>query len=214
MPRYSKKVVDLANGGIFAKVIAKRFNFKQAAKAGDEAAAKLGRQLDDVLAKAKHTAKGSKRDAYVGSTPSRYSNVGKQTLATMDSSLVKNRPKGDPSTWTRDQLDRVKVKGSDGKWYDYADTNMGHSPIDAVSYWNNVGRFHGPRSQPVRDWMNDPANYQIQPGVLNQADGRIMGRSGFTYQPPVTLPDGINIRDVEREILDELKDFKGNPIPD
>lgn len=203
MAKYPKKVVDLANGGIFKRVVAKHFHFSKATR---EALEKAHRNADELAAKNPITGRRSK---YVGSTPSKKSQVGQDVIRRMnDEGKIRGWKPDAP-----DNLDRVKVLGEDGKWYKIADTDMGHVPIDAVSYWNNVGRYHGPKSPEVRDWMKDSNNYELQPSHINQADGRIMGNSGFTYQPPVKLPDGVDIKEVEAEILEQLKNYKGTPVP-
>lgn len=215
--RYPPEVVELANGGMFRRVVGRQFNYKRVPKSlegVDEK--KFFDRLDELEreAKSKHGGVTGKRKKYVGSTPSKWSDTGKDVLERMydeDSSQIKNMPKGDKSEWTRQQLERVQVRGEDGNWYPYKELNMGHYPIDAVVYWNNVGRFHGPRAPEVVDWMHDPGNYILQPGPINQEDGRIMGASGMTYQPPVKLPYGVDIRDLEGRVLESLRDFKGEP---
>ena len=213
--RYPPEVVDLANGGMFRRVVGKKFNHKNVPDSmegvDDE---KFFDNLDKAEEKASKKKYTDKRKKFVGSTPSKYSNVGKHVLERMhdeDPSQIKNMPDGGPEDWSKDDLKKVQVRGEDGKFYGYDECDMGHYPIDAVVYWNNVGRFYGPKAPEVREWMNDPNIYILQPGVLNQGDGRIMGASGMTYQPPVTLPDGVDIRDVETDVLKELRDFKGEP---
>lgn len=203
MAKYPKKIVDLANGGIFKRVVGKHFHFSKATR---EAIEKAHKNADELAAKNPVTGRRSK---YVGSTPSKRSEVGQDVIRRMDDEgKIRGWDPDNPS-----ELGKVKVLGEDGNWYKLDDVDMGHVPIDAVTYWNNVGRYHGPRSDEVRDWMRDPGNYELQPSDINQADGRIMGSSGFTYQPPVTLPDGVDIKDFENEILEQLKDFKGDPVP-
>lgn len=216
--RYPPEVVDLANGGMFRRVVGRQFNYKSIPKSLQGVDQKEFEQhLDEAEQKAqdKYGNVSDKRKKYVGATPSKWSKVGKGVLERMheeDPSQIKNMPKGSPEEWTKEQLSRVKIRGEDGKWYPYSECDMGHYPIDAVVYWNNVGRFHGAKAPEVIDWMNDPGNYLLQPGPINQGDGRIMGASGFSYQPPVKLPDGVDIKDVEGPVLDALKDFKGEPI--
>lgn len=216
--RYPPEVVDLANGGMFRRVVGRQFNYKQIPKSLEGVDEK---EFMDNLDKAeeeaqrKHGNESDKRNKYVGSTPSKWTKVGKSVLERMheeDPSQIKNMPEGSPSDWSKEELEEVEVKGEDGKWYPYKELNMGHYPIDAVVYWNNVGRYHGPKAPEVRDWMNDPGNYLLQPGPINQGDGRIMGASGFGYQPPVQLPNGVDIKDIEGPILEALKDFKGQPV--
>ncbi|WP_296136393.1 GH-E family nuclease [uncultured Tessaracoccus sp.] len=214
--RYPPEVVDLANGGMFRRVVGRQFNYKRIPETLQGVDEK--EFFDELARRDEEAAKqrvSDKRKKYVGSTPSKWSDVGRHVLERMhdeDSSQVKNMPKGSPDEWTKEQLQRVKVRGEDGKWYPYSELDMGHYPIDAVVYWNNVGRFHGPQAPEVREWMNDPDNYLLQPGPINQSDGRIMGSSGFGYQPPVTLPDGVDITEIEGPVLEALKDFKGDPV--
>ncbi|MBK9579775.1 MAG: hypothetical protein IPO40_22125 [Fibrobacteres bacterium] len=47
---------------------------------------------------------------------------------------------------------------------------MGHKH-DAVQYWNKTGRKHGPKSKPVRKWMLDPDNYELQHYNSNRSSG-------------------------------------------
>lgn len=218
--RYPPEVVELANGGMMRRVVGRQFNYKRIPKSleGVDQEKFFNRleQLEREAAK-EHGGVTGKRNKYVGSTPSKWSDVGKDVLLRMhedDSSQVKNMPRGDQEDWTKSQLQRVQVRGEDGNWYPYSELNMGHYPIDAVVYWNNVGRFHGPKAPAVVEWMHDPDNYLLQPGPINQEDGRIMGASGFTYQPPVTLPYGVDIADLEGRILQSLRNFKGDPVDD
>lgn len=74
------------------------------------------------------------------------------------------------------------ILGSDGNWYPIAQTDMGHVQA-AVDFWNNEGRFYGPRSPEVRDFMTDPNNYWLEPSSINRSNGASMGRS---YLPPAT----------------------------
>ncbi|HSF43824.1 MAG TPA: SpvB/TcaC N-terminal domain-containing protein [Thermoanaerobaculia bacterium] len=51
-----------------------------------------------------------------------------------------------------------------------ANIHMGHR-IDAVSFWNRVGRYFGPKSTVVRNFMKDPSNYELEWGPLNSSNG-------------------------------------------
>lgn len=113
----------------------------------------------------------SNRDMYMGGTPGKESAVGQQVQSRM-------RREG-ALTGTGD--DRM-VLGEDGNWYPIEETDMGHVQA-AVDYWNAEGRFYGPRSQQVRDFMNDPDNYWLEPSSINRSKGAQMRR---TYQPPAT----------------------------
>ena len=217
MAKYSKHVIKLVNGGIFRRVVGDLFHFKKAGravKAADDAGAKALKQLDQLEAAAAKKWAGvtKRRQKFLGATPSKFSKTGRDVLERMSKenpSSVRNLPKGDPSTWTKAQLDRVMIKSLEsGKWFPYKSFDMGHSPVDAVTYWNNVGRFTEPRSKDVRDWMLDPANYRLQLSDVNQAAGRELGAAGARYQPPLKLPDGIVLDDkAKATILDMMKNL-------
>jgi hypothetical protein len=51
---------------------------------------------------------------------------------------------------------------------------MGHV-IDAVTWWNTNGRFTGPQSPEVEDFMTDPINYEIEPAGPNSLRGARLG---------------------------------------
>ncbi len=124
----------------------------------------------------------SNRDIYMGGTPSKDSGVGLQVQSRMRAagSLIGNGE------------NRV-VLGSDGNWYPIAQTDMGH--IDAaVDYWNNEGRFFGPRSPNVRSFMNNPDNYMLEPSSINRRNGASMGK---TYLPPATDAEKIQFFDLD-----------------
>ena len=57
---------------------------------------------------------------------------------------------------------------------------MAHT-TDAVTWWNQTGRFTGAKSPEVRSFMLDPDNYALEPGSLNRSSG---AKLGTTYQPP------------------------------
>jgi len=58
---------------------------------------------------------------------------------------------------------------------------MAHT-VDAVTWWNNVGRQFGPKSPEVRKFMLDSRNYVLQPSSINRSEG---ARLGQTYLPPL-----------------------------
>lgn len=47
---------------------------------------------------------------------------------------------------------------------------MAHK-IDAVTWWNEVGRKYGPKSPEVRKWMLDPDNYYLEHYSINRSQG-------------------------------------------
>ncbi|GGZ02160.1 PAAR domain-containing protein [Pseudoduganella plicata] len=113
----------------------------------------------------------SNRDMYMGSTPSKDSSIGLQ---------VQNRMRREGAlTGSGDQR---MVLGEDGQWYPIQETDMGHVQA-AVDYWNAEGRYYGPRSPEVRQFMNDPDNYWLEPSSINRSKGALMRR---TYETPAT----------------------------
>jgi hypothetical protein len=65
-------------------------------------------------------------------------------------------------------------------WHPVPATDMGHL-TDAVTYWNEVGRYLGPKHPEVRQWMLDSANYKLEPSSINRSRG---AASGERYLPP------------------------------
>ena len=119
----------------------------------------------------------SARDVYLGGTPSKYSPVGQEVVTRMQAEgtirgtgeLLPGNPNG------------LEVQGPDGTWHPI-DENIDMAHIrDAVTYWNEEGRFYGPRSPQVREFMTDPNNYRLQPRAPNRSEG---ARLGETYLPP------------------------------
>ncbi|CCH54950.1 Wall-associated protein [Fibrisoma limi BUZ 3] len=118
--------------------------------------------------------KKSKRLQYVGKTPSKNSATGEQ---------VKERMRNEKPPRYR----VVKGKGyfksrKDGEWYPEEVADMAHHPKDAVDYWNQRGKYHGPKSKPVRDWMKNSKNYELEHRSYNRSEG---AKSGKRYQNPV-----------------------------
>ena len=65
-------------------------------------------------------------------------------------------------------------------WYPLKDADMSH--IEAgVDFWNEKGRFYGPRSEPVRKFMNNSENYYLEHFSANRSQGASMGKR---YAPP------------------------------
>jgi hypothetical protein len=117
------------------------------------------------------------RDAYMGNTPGKYSTVGRDVLVRMrgegrirgTGDLLPGNPNG------------LEVQAADGSWH-LIDENIDMMHIrDAVTYWNEEGRFYGPRSTEVREFMTEPDNYVLGPRGPNRSAG---ARLGETYLPP------------------------------
>ena len=58
---------------------------------------------------------------------------------------------------------------------------MAHK-IDAVKWWNSVGRHYGARSAEVRKWMRDSSNYELDYFRINRSNG---GKLPEKYLPPL-----------------------------
>lgn len=113
---------------------------------------------------------GNLRNRYLGRTPGKGSRTGRQVIERMRG---ENRIRGGGS--------KMEFKSStDGKWYSTKDADMAHK-TDAVTYWNQTGRYTGARSAAVRTWMRDPKNYELEHYSFNRSAG---ARLGQTYQPP------------------------------
>jgi hypothetical protein len=117
----------------------------------------------------------SNRYKYLGNTPSKYSAIGLKVQERM-------RQAGT----LEGEGENIRVLGSDKKWYPIAETDMGHKKA-AVDFWNEEGRFFGPRSARVREFMNDVDNYTLQPSSINRSEGARMLLEGKRYQLPATL---------------------------
>jgi len=118
------------------------------------------------------------REAYMGSTPSKYSETGgavvermrSQGLIRGDGPLLPGNP------------NNLEVQATDGSWHLIDETiDMAHYPTDAVKYWNEEGRFYGARSPEVREFMTEPNNYRLEPRSSNRSAGAKLGE---VYLPP------------------------------
>jgi filamentous hemagglutinin len=58
--------------------------------------------------------------------------------------------------------------------------DMAHK-VDAVTWWNEVGRFHGAKAPEVRQFMLDSDNYILQLSGANRSAGAQLRQ---TYLPP------------------------------
>ena len=113
----------------------------------------------------------------MGRTPSKYSSTGAQVVERMQSEglIEGNGPllRGNPNN--------LRVLGPDGARYNIDQTiDMAHT-TDAVNWWNETGRFYGPKSPEVRQFMLDPNNYTLEPQAFNRSAGASLGK---TYLPP------------------------------
>ena len=104
----------------------------------------------------------------MGSTPGKKSRTGREVIARMK---------------LEDKIDETGKRFMyEGEWYDIADADMAHK-TDAVKWWNETGRFTGPKSKTVREFMLDSKNYELQPYWINRSKGAKLKEN---YLPPVT----------------------------
>ncbi len=89
-----------------------------------------------------------------------------------------------------------KIKGAPGnemvyhepthQWYRLDECDMGHT-TDAVRWWNEKGMYYAPKSPEVRSWMQDPANYELEPSSINGSRGAQIGENYRAPHPdPIT----------------------------
>jgi hypothetical protein len=111
---------------------------------------------------------------YMGSTPGKGSRTGREVVERMQNEgALRFGEEGvevlhqDPQTGGR-------------TWVPLRETDMSHV-VDAVTWWNRVGRQFGPRAPEVRRFMLDPRNYTLLPSSVNRSAG---ARLRETYQPP------------------------------
>ncbi|MCG8337750.1 MAG: HNH/ENDO VII family nuclease, partial [Proteobacteria bacterium] len=112
----------------------------------------------------------SKRLEYMGRTPGKKSRTGQEVIERM-------RVDGTVKTERGRTLFQSK---QDSQWYDISLADMSHK-VDAVTWWNDIGRFFGPKSKEVRAWMLDSSNYYLEHFSYNRSQG---ARLGINYQDP------------------------------
>ncbi len=125
------------------------------------------------------TKKISKRLQFLGRTPGKSSKTGREVFERM----LNGKP---PTARLEDDFGNVTKEfwDSDNKvWRDVMEADMGHIE-DAVSYWNNTGRYLGAKSTEVRKWMLDSDNYVYEYFRTNRSKGAILGKT-TTYLPPI-----------------------------
>jgi hypothetical protein len=106
----------------------------------------------------------------MGRTPSKKSKTGQEVI---------NRMRGEKRI-IGEGNDMYFKSSTDGKWYNIKDADMAHK-TDAVTYWNQTGGFHGPKSKDVRGFMRDPNNYELEYFRHNRSQGAKLGQ---TYKKP------------------------------
>lgn len=154
--RIGKLVGDKLNAGDFTK----------------GASSQLKKSSDEIVQKVKRV---SKRRKYLGSTPGKTTRTGREVIERMRKEGKIRKIDGE------DQLIWKNPRTGETEFYPLKDTDMGHYPVDAVTYWNTEGIKHGPKSEAVRKWMLDPDNYELQPSWYNRSEG---AKLGVQYQDP------------------------------
>lgn len=113
--------------------------------------------------------KTNKRSMYMGRTPGKSSRTGRLVIDRMKKEGKITTTKG-----------KTCFKASDGKWYDLSKADMAHK-VDAVSWWNSVGRKYGAKLKEVRKFMLNPDNYYLEHYSINRSQGPKLKQ---TYLPP------------------------------
>ncbi|NUL38953.1 RHS domain-containing protein [Kosakonia sacchari] len=113
------------------------------------------------------------RNNYLGRTPGKKSRTGREVIERM-----RNEGK------IQDVAGETYFQASDSNWYPLREADMSHT-VDAVTWWNETGRYLGPKSRPVRSWMLDSKNYYLDHYSINRSQGAMLGQ---VYLPPIISP--------------------------
>ena len=112
----------------------------------------------------------SRREQYMGRTPGKASRTGREVIERMKAEgRVLEAEDG-----------TLKIVCPEGGCSDISATDMSHLE-DAVAWWNREGYRHGPKSEPVRDFMLDPNNYELESSTTNRSRG---ARTPERYRDP------------------------------
>jgi filamentous hemagglutinin len=118
------------------------------------------------------------RILFMGRTPSKYSKTGREVIERM---RAEGKIQGEGPLLTGNP-NNLKVRGRDKQWYHIDHTvDMAHK-VDAVIWWNEVGRLKGKGAPEVRKFMLDSDNYHLEPQKFNRSDGAKLRQ---VYLPPV-----------------------------
>jgi hypothetical protein len=119
----------------------------------------------------------SDRLKYLGRTPGKNNRTGKEVFERM---LKTELPTARIRKGIKEFLD---TSANPPKWRNIKEADMGHIH-DAVTWWKQIGRQYGPKSQKVREWMLDSENYVLEYYKTNRSKGAILGQTE-TYLPPL-----------------------------
>jgi hypothetical protein len=114
--------------------------------------------------------RNSKRRQYMGQNPNKSSSTYKDVIERM-------RAEGKLIGEGTDAM----VKASDGTWIPIMQAELCHQ-YDAMLWWNNFGKFCGPKHPKVREFMLDGKNYILDKPGLNRSAGAKL--KGIGYDPP------------------------------
>lgn len=117
----------------------------------------------------------SLREKYMGRTPGKNSRTGREVIQRMrKEGKIRDDLMGNP----------VEFQDTKGDWHPMAEGDMSHK-VDAVKWWNDEGRYYGPKSPEVRDFMKNPDNYEIDYFKINRSKG---AKLPDRYEPPAPGP--------------------------
>ena len=152
--------------------------------------------------------KKSLREQYMGSTPSKGTLTGEEVIKRMEKDkLIRINKKGEVTKFKSQQDGRwysikdvdmshknnkshqgEKLLNKEGKREKYktpVDKDGNYKEydyhMDAVEYWNKVGKYYGAKSDEVRKYMLNPNNYYLEHKKYNRSDGANLG---IFYEPP------------------------------
>jgi hypothetical protein len=79
------------------------------------------------------------------------------------------------------------VQTSDGELIPLDEADLCHTQ-DAMKWWNETGKYWGPKHDKIRDFMTDPNNYVLGKAGPNRSAGAKL--KGVGYDAPDPRPDG------------------------
>jgi filamentous hemagglutinin len=113
----------------------------------------------------------------MGATPDKFSRTGREVVERMRAEgLIQGE-----GPLLRGNPNNLSIQAPDGSWVRIgSNVDMAHR-VDAVTWWNEVGRTYGSKAPEVRQFMLNSDNYVLQLGSANRSAGAKLGQ---TYQPP------------------------------
>ena len=102
------------------------------------------------------------RENTVGRNPGKNSRTGREVIARME---LENKIKIDKETGVQ-----LVYSEHNKLWYPIDECDMAHI-VDAVTWWNEIGRDYGALSPDVRRWMLESKNYYLEYYRVNRVEG-------------------------------------------